>query len=103
SGIVRAIGDPETRFREDHLRLLRAVRLAARLGYQIHPAAFDAIRRLHGLILKVSAERIRDELIRILTDGGARRGFELLDETGLLAEILPEVAAMKGVEHTPQY
>ncbi len=103
AGVVRAIGDPETRFREDHLRLLRAVRFAARLAYRIEPATLQAIQRLHGLILKVSAERIRDELIRILTEGGARRGFELLDETALLADILPEVAAMKGVAQPPEY
>jgi poly(A) polymerase len=101
--LVRAIGDPETRFREDHLRLLRAVRFAARLNYQIEAETFGAIRRLHGLILRVSAERIRDELVRILTDGGARYGFELLDETGLLSDILPEVAAMKGVAQPPDY
>ena len=101
--VVRAIGDPETRFREDHLRLLRAVRFAARLDYQIEPATMQAIRRLHALILKVSAERIRDELVRILTEGGARRGFELLDESGLLADLLPEVAAMKGVAQPPEY
>ena len=101
--LVRAIGDPETRFREDHLRLLRAVRFAARLDYEIETGTKAAIRRLHDLILKVSAERIRDELVRILTEGSARRGFELLDETGLLAEILPEVAAMKGVAQPPEY
>jgi poly(A) polymerase len=101
--IVRAIGDPEARFREDHLRLLRAVRFAARLGFSIEPVTFEAIRRLHRLILTVSAERVRDELVRILTEGGARRGFELLDETGLLPDILPEVAAMKGVEQPPEY
>jgi len=101
--IVRAIGDPETRFREDHLRLLRAVRFAARLNYQIDPATLRAIQHLHGQIVKVSAERIRDELSRILTEGGARRGFELLDETGLLPDILPEVAAMKGVAQPPEF
>ncbi len=101
--LVRAIGDPETRFREDHLRLLRAVRFAARLNYQIEAETFGAIRRLHSLILRVSAERIRDELVRILSDGGARYGFELLDETGLLSDILPEVAAMKGVAQPPDY
>ena len=101
--IVRAIGDPDTRFREDHLRLLRAVRFAARLNYQIDPATMRAIQRLHSQILKVSAERIRDELSRILTEGGARPGFELLDETGLLADILPEVAAMKGVAQPPEF
>jgi putative nucleotidyltransferase with HDIG domain len=102
-GIVRAIGEPEMRFREDHLRLLRAVRFAARFHYLIEPATMTAIQRLHGLVVKVSAERIRDELARILTDGNARRGFELLDETGLLADILPEVAAMKGVAQPPEF
>lgn len=102
-GIVRAIGDPEKRFGEDHLRLLRAVRFAARFGYRIEPATFAAIQRLHALITTVSAERIRDELARILTEGNARRGFELLDETGLLAEILPEIAAMKGVAQPPEF
>src|SRR5579872_6893396 len=101
--IVRAIGDPETRFREDHLRLLRAVRFAARLNYQIDPATLRAIQHLHGQIVKVSAERIRDELSRILTEGGARRGFELLDESGLLAELLPELAAMKGIAQPPEF
>src|SRR5215813_12058777 len=93
-GIVRAIGDPFARFREDHLRLLRAIRFAARLNFEIDPATFDGIRRDHELILKVSAERVRDELIRILTEGGARRGFELLDQSGLLADVLPEISAM---------
>ena len=101
--VIRAIGDPGVRFREDHLRLLRAVRFAARLGFTIEPATFAAIERDHALIRTVSAERVRDELTRILTEGGARRGFELLDESGLLAVILPEVAAMKGVEQPPEY
>jgi putative nucleotidyltransferase with HDIG domain len=101
--VIRAIGDPEVRFREDHLRLLRAVRFAARLGFAIDPPTFAAIQHEHSLIRTVSAERVRDELARILTEGGARRGFELLDESGLLAVILPEVAAMKGVEQPPQY
>jgi poly(A) polymerase len=101
--VVRAIGDPAARFREDHLRLLRAVRFAARLGFAIDPLTFGAIQRDHALILKVSAERIRDELARILTEGGARRGFELLDKSGILADFLPEVAAMKGVEQPPEY
>jgi poly(A) polymerase len=100
---IRAIGDPAVRFREDHLRLLRAVRFAARLEFAIDPDTFAAIRRDHALIGTVSAERVRDELARILTEGGARRGFELLEESGLLAVTLPEVAAMKGVEQPPQY
>jgi len=102
-GLVRAIGDAGQRFREDHLRLLRAVRFAARLGFTVEPATFEAMRENHALIRTVAAERVRDELVRILTEGGARRGFELLEETGLLADILPEVAAMKGVEQPPQY
>jgi len=101
--VIRAIGDPEARFQEDHLRLIRAVRFAARLGFEIEPATMAALKRLHGLILKVSPERVRDELARILTEGGARRGFELLDETGLLGDILPEVAAMKGVAQPPEF
>ncbi|HWQ53623.1 MAG TPA: CCA tRNA nucleotidyltransferase [Bryobacteraceae bacterium] len=101
--LIRAIGDPAARFEEDHLRLLRAVRFAARLGFQIEPVTMDAIRRTHRQILTVSAERIREELVRILTEGGARRGFELLDETGLLEDVLPEVAAMKGVSQPPEY
>ena len=101
--LVRAIGDPDTRFREDHLRLLRAVRFAARFGFAIEPATFDAIHRNHAAILRVSAERVRDELVRILTEGGARRGFELLDASGMLTDLLPEVAAMKGVEQPPEF
>jgi poly(A) polymerase len=102
-GLIRAIGDPEVRFREDHLRLLRAVRFAARLGFTIEPATFAAMQRHHRLIEKVSAERVRDELVRILTEGGARRGFELLDESSLLQDLLPEIAAMKGVEQPPEF
>jgi len=101
--LVRVIGDAGARFDEDRLRLLRAVRFAARMGFEIEPATLDAIRRRHTLILKVAAERVRDELSRILTEGGARRGFELLVETGLLVQILPEVAAMQGVEQPPEF
>jgi len=103
AGLIRAIGDPEARFREDHLRLLRAVRFAARLGFAIDGATLAAMARLDRLILAVSAERVRDELVRILTEGGARRGFELLDVTGLLRDVLPEVAAMHGVAQPPEY
>ncbi|MGA2433710.1 MAG: CCA tRNA nucleotidyltransferase [Bryobacteraceae bacterium] len=101
--IVRAIGEPESRFDEDRLRMLRAVRFAARLGFEIEPGTFAAIERLHAKIQSIAAERIRDELVRILTEGGARRGFELLDRSGLLGEILPEVAAMKGVAQPPEF
>lgn len=101
--IIRAIGDPAHRFEEDHLRMLRAVRFAARLNFNIEAETRDAIRRGASKILRVSAERIRDELTRILIEGGARRGFELLDETGLLQILLPEVKAFQGVEQPPQY
>jgi tRNA nucleotidyltransferase/poly(A) polymerase len=101
--IVRAIGDPEQRFQEDHLRMLRAIRFAARFGFDIEPATMAAIQRLHRQIQRVSPERIRDELVRILTEGGARRGFELLDSSGLLGDVLPEVAAMKGVAQPPEF
>jgi poly(A) polymerase len=103
AGVIRAIGDPEQRFEEDHLRMLRAVRFAARFGFEIEPATLAAIQKLHVNILRVSPERIRDELVRILTEGGARRGFELLDASGLLGDILPEVAALKGVAQPPEF
>jgi poly(A) polymerase len=103
AGVVRAIGDPELRFQEDHLRMLRAVRFAARFRFEIEPATLSAIQKLHAQIVRVSPERIRDELVRILTEGGARRGFELLDASGLLADVLPEVSAMKGVEQPPEF
>ena len=101
--VIRAIGDPERRFQGDHLRLLRAVRFAARLGFEIEPETMAAMRRRAAAIATVSAERVRDELARILTEGGARRGFELLDETGLLHEVLPEVEAMQGVAQPPEF
>jgi poly(A) polymerase len=101
--VLRAIGNPEERFREDHLRMLRAVRFAARLGFAIDPPTFDAIRARHSDVLRVSAERIREELVKILTEGGARRGFEMLDASGMLEDILPEITAMKGVEQPPEY
>jgi putative nucleotidyltransferase with HDIG domain len=102
-GLIRAIGDPEQRFAEDHLRMLRAVRFAAALNFRIEPRTLEAIRRQHKQISRISPERIRIELVRILTEGGARRGMEMMDETGLLAEILPEVAAMKGVPQPPEF
>ncbi len=102
-GVIRAIGDPAQRFEEDHLRMLRAIRFAARFGFTIDPATFAAMQAMHQRILRVSPERIRDELVRILTEGGARRGFELLDASGLLNDILPEIAAMKGVAQPPEF
>jgi len=101
--IIRTIGDPRQRFHEDKLRMMRAVRFAARLGYAIEPHTMGAIRDLARDIHQVSRERIRDELDKMLTEGHARRCFELLDVSGLLIEVLPEVSAMKGVEQPPQY
>src|SRR5208282_935464 len=102
AGIVRAIGDPERRFAEDKLRMLRAVRFAARFDYQIDPKTLEAIQKLAPKINQVSAERVREELTRMLTEGQASRAFKLLDTTALLPEVLPEIAAMKGVEQPPQ-
>jgi poly(A) polymerase len=102
-GIIRAIGRPEARFREDKLRMLRAVRFAARFGYAIEPETMRAIQKLAPEINQVSAERLRDELTKLLTEGAARRGFELLDETGLLRHLLPEISRMKGVEQPAQF
>ena len=101
--IIRTIGDPQQRFAEDKLRMLRAVRFAARFGYTIDPATFAAIEELADEIQVVSRERVRDELTRMLTEGQARRAFLLLDETGLLPEVLPEISAMKGVAQPPQF
>jgi poly(A) polymerase len=103
AGIIRAIGEPGLRFAEDKLRMLRAVRFSARFGFPIEPATFDAIHLHANEIDQVSAERIREELTRMLTEGAAKRAFELLDATGLLKYVLPEVAVMKGVEQPPQY
>jgi poly(A) polymerase len=103
AGIIRAIGRPEDRFREDKLRMVRAVRFAARFRYAIEAATFTAITKLAPEIHQVSDERLHDELTKLLTEGAARRGFELLDETRLLPELLPEVARMKGVEQPPQF
>jgi poly(A) polymerase len=103
AGIIRAIDEPDRRFGEDKLRMLRAVRFAARFGFAIEPATFAAIRKLAPQIHQVSRERVRDELTKMLTEGHARAALLLLDETGLLHEVLPEIEAMKGVEQPPQF
>jgi putative nucleotidyltransferase with HDIG domain len=103
AGVIRAIGEATERFTEDKLRMLRAVRFAARFSFEMDPATARAIRLLAPAVDQVSRERVREELTRMLTEGHARRAFELLDELGLLAEVLPEVAKMKGVEQPPQY
>ncbi|HEX4749322.1 MAG TPA: CCA tRNA nucleotidyltransferase [Bryobacteraceae bacterium] len=103
SGLMRAIGEPARRFSEDHLRMLRAVRFAARFGFEIEPATLKAIQSHACAICRISAERIREEIVRILTEGNARRGFELLDEAGLLIHVLPEIKALQGVKQPPEY
>jgi poly(A) polymerase len=103
SGVVRAIGEPERRFAEDKLRMLRAVRFAARLEYKIDPATLAAIQQLAAQIREVSSERVREELTKMLTEGHARPAFELLDTSGLLLQVLPAIAAMKGVKQSPQH
>jgi poly(A) polymerase len=101
--VIRAIGEPDRRFTEDKLRMMRAVRFASRFGFEIEAATFRAIRRHVAEIHQASPERLREELTKMLTEGAARRACELLDETWLLAQVLPEIAAMKGVEQPPQY
>ena len=103
AGIIRAIGDPELRFAEDKLRMLRAVRFAARFEYDIEAETLAAIQRRAHEVQIVSRERVRDELAKMLTEGHARRAFLLLDESGLLKEVLPEISAMKGVEQPPEF
>jgi len=101
--IIRTIGEPERRFGEDKLRMLRAVRFAARFEYEIEPETFAAIQRLAPEIGTVSRERVRDELTRMLTEGHARRAFLLLDESGLLKQVLPEISKMKGVAQPAEF
>jgi poly(A) polymerase len=103
AGIIRAIGEPDRRFAEDKLRMLRAVRFAARFGYEIEPKTFAAIQKHAREVSQVSAERIREELTKLLTEGAARTGFALADSCWLLPIVLPEISAMKGVAQPPQY
>ncbi|MDI6776618.1 MAG: HD domain-containing protein [Syntrophales bacterium] len=101
--LIRTIGEPEERFSEDYLRVLRAVRFAANLGFEIDQQTLDAVKRHVPAIRRISAERTREELTRLLTGGGARRGMKLLAATGLLAVLLPEVEAMRGVVQPPTF
>jgi poly(A) polymerase len=103
AGVIRAIGDPRARIAEDRLRMLRAVRFAARLGFSIEPETTAAIVAAAPTVTDMSAERIGDEIVKLLTEGGARRGFELLAETGLLRAVLPEVDRMRGVAQSPDF
>jgi poly(A) polymerase len=103
AGVVRAIGDASERFEEDHLRMLRAVRFAARLGFTIESGTWNAIQANAQKIERIAAERVREELTRMLTEGGAKRALEMLAGTGLLREVLPEIEAMRGVEQPPEH
>jgi poly(A) polymerase len=101
--LVRAIGDPAKRFAEDRLRMLRAVRFAAVLDYQIDKATWDALVASAPSINQISAERIREELVRIFLSANRVRGWDLLDASGLMRAILPELEAMKGVLQPEQF
>ncbi len=101
--IIRTIGDPDSRFNEDYLRMLRAIRFSANLGFSIEPKTKKAIERNAPKINQISAERIRDELNKILTRGGSSRGFELMMQTRILKEVLPEIDNLKGVEQLPRF
>jgi poly(A) polymerase len=103
AGLIRTIGNAEHRFAEDKLRMLRAVRFAARFEYGIVPETFAAVQKLADEIEVVSRERVRDELTRMLTEGHGRRAFEMLDESGLLRHVLPEISAMHGVEQPAEF
>lgn len=101
--VIRAIGRPRRRFTEDKLRMLRAIRFASKLGFRIEPDTFRAIRALAPEIGQVSHERVRDELVKIFTGPRPALGLDLLDRSGLLARVLPEVARMKGVRQPKKF
>jgi poly(A) polymerase len=101
--VIRAIGDPVARLDEDKLRMLRAVRLAARLGFTIESGTWSAIRGSAPSIDRIAFERIGEEIRLILSEGAAKQGFELLHGAGLLQVVLPEVAAMEGVAQSPEH
>jgi poly(A) polymerase len=103
AGILRSIGDPHARFAEDKLRLIRCVRFAASLGFEIEAETWRALVERAPEITAVSAERIRDELVKIFTHPSRVRGFDLLDQSGLLAILLPEVESLKGCEQPPDF
>ena len=101
--MIRAIGDPAQRFAEDRLRMLRAVRFATVLDFEIEPATWDAVKASAESIKEISAERIREELVRIFLSPNRARGWDLLDASGLMRAILPEIEAMKGCDQPPQF
>jgi poly(A) polymerase len=101
--LVRTIGDPRARFGEDHLRLLRAVRFAAQLGFEIEPATVEALRELGAAIQDIAAERIREELLRLFQPPHAGRGLRLFEASGLMARVLPELQATVACEQSPEF
>ena len=101
--IVRAIGAASARFEEDHLRMLRAIRFATVLDFEIEARTWDALTNQSASITQISAERIRDELVKIFMSPNRVKGWDLLDRSGLMAAVLPELVAMKGVEQPPQF
>lgn len=101
--VIRAIGDPYARFTEDRLRIIRAIRFAARLGFRIDPHTLKAIQELAPTVTGIAWERIGDEIVKMLTEGGAQRAFQLLHESGVLAAVLPEVEALRCVEQSPDF
>jgi poly(A) polymerase len=103
NGVIRAIGNPAERFEEDHLRILRAVRFATRLDFAIAPETWDAMRLYAPSIQRIAAERIGDELVRIMTEGGAASGLDLLIASGLAATILPEVLPLADCPQPPNF
>ena len=103
SGLIRAVGEPQARFREDYLRLIRAVRFAVRLGFEIEPGTRRAISKLAPLIVQVSAERLQQELRLILTGPNPAGAMRLMDELGMLDRIFPELVAAKGCRQPPNY
>lgn len=103
AGIVRTVGNPDERFTEDRLRMLRAVRFAARFGFTVEPNTSESIRRLAHLVTSVSAERIGEELTKTFTGPNPGRAIDLLDSTRLLDAVLPEIAALKGIEQSPEH
>jgi len=103
SRVIRTIGDPQHRFQEDRLRLIRAARFSARFGFELETATRDVIQILADQISRVSKERLRDELVKILTEGYASNGIRLLESLRLLRQILPEISDLRGVEQPPEF
>ncbi|HSI61889.1 MAG TPA: CCA tRNA nucleotidyltransferase [Candidatus Saccharimonadia bacterium] len=102
-GVLRAIGEARLRFREDHLRLLRAVRFATVLGFEIEVETWAAMQELAPEVATVSAERIREELVKIFLHPSRVRGFDLLVDSGLMKAVLPEILVLQGCEQPPQW